>query len=55
VRNVRRRREQGILLPTFARMMDLSTAPAAVRQGLRCVGMWDVNPLNLFRSLGFSV
>jgi cysteine synthase len=48
-RNVRRCRERGILLPTFAQMKDPSRVPADARERLRSVGLWDVNPLNLFR------
>ncbi len=48
-RNVRRCRERGIVLPTFAQMKDPARAPSRVLQGLRAVGLWDVNPLNLFR------
>jgi cysteine synthase len=48
-RNVRRCRERGIILPTFAQMKDPATAPRHVREGLRSAGLWDVNPLNLFR------
>jgi cysteine synthase len=47
--NIRRCREKGITLPTFAQMKDPQSAPAKVQEGLRKVGLWDVNPLNLFR------
>ena len=48
-RNVRRCREKGIVLPTFAQMKEPEKAPRKVKDGLRKVGLWDVNPLNLFR------
>jgi cysteine synthase len=48
-RNVRRCREKGILLPTFAQMREPRTAPARALERLPKVGLWDVNPLNLFR------
>ncbi|HTP60053.1 MAG TPA: pyridoxal-5-phosphate-dependent protein subunit beta, partial [Spirochaetia bacterium] len=48
-RNVRRCRERRIVLPTFAQMKEPERAPARVREALRGVGLWDVNPLNLFR------
>ena len=48
-RNIRRCRERGIVLPSFAQMKEPATAPAAVQEGLRAVGLWDVNPLNLHR------
>jgi cysteine synthase A len=48
-RNVARCREKGILLPTFAQMQDPTLVPAAVRERLAKVGLWDVDPANLFR------
>ncbi len=42
-------RERGIVIPTFAQMRDPSLVSASVRQKLPAVGLWDVNPLNLFR------
>ncbi len=48
-RNVRRCRERNIILPTFAQLKDPGAAPRHVRDSLRAVGLWDVNPLNLFR------
>lgn len=46
---VRRCRERGVVLPTFAQMRDPSLMPSSVHERLRCVGLWDVDPLNLFR------
>ena len=48
-RNIRRCRERGITLPTFAEMKDPEKAPRRILEGLRSVGLWDLNPLNLFR------
>ncbi len=48
-RNVRRCRERGIVLPTFAHMKDPRLAPPRVQGRLPSVGLWDVDPLNLFR------
>ncbi len=48
-RNVRRCREKGIVLPTIAQMKDPRSLPAALQTALRSVGLWDVNPRNLFR------
>ena len=47
--NIDRCREKGILLPTFSQMVDPSTIPADIQSKLADVGLWDVNPLNLFR------
>ncbi|HSB88831.1 MAG TPA: pyridoxal-phosphate dependent enzyme [Anaerolineales bacterium] len=48
-RAAERVRERGIVIPTFAQMKDPSLVPTSVRQKLTGVGLWDVNPLNLFR------
>ncbi len=42
-------RERGITIPTFAQMRDPKTIPASIQKKLREVGLWDVNPLNLYR------
>jgi cysteine synthase len=47
--NITRCREKGIILPTFAQMKDPQGAPRHVQDGLRTVGLWDLNPLNLHR------
>ena len=46
---VQRARERQIILPTFAQQKDPSTVPAAICDHLRRIGLWDVDPLNLFR------
>jgi cysteine synthase A len=48
-RAVARVRERGIVIPTFRQMKDPGTVPPAVRQRLASIGLWDVDPLNLFR------
>ena len=42
-------RKRGILLPTFAQLRDPSLIPASIKRKLKGVGLWDVNPVNLFR------
>lgn len=42
-------RERGIVIPTFAQMRNPETVPETIKAKLRAVGLWDVNPLNLFR------
>jgi cysteine synthase A len=42
-------RERGIVIPTFAQMKDPAHIPPAIKERLAQVGLWDVNPLNLFR------
>ncbi len=46
---IQRFRERKVLLPTFAQMRDPSTAPDKVKTRLKNVGLWDVDPANLFR------
>ena len=48
-RNVERAREQKIIIPTIAQMKDPDKIPEKIKEQLRGVGMWDLNPLNLFR------
>nr|WP_321307830.1 pyridoxal-phosphate dependent enzyme [uncultured Sphaerochaeta sp.] len=48
-KNIQRCREKNILLPTFKQMMDPSTVPADIKEKMTHVGLWDVDPLNLFR------
>src|SRR2546425_3144505 len=48
-RAVRRARERGIVIPTFHQQIDPGLVPREVGRGLREVGLWDLNPLNLFR------
>jgi cysteine synthase len=48
-RAVSRAREQNIVIPTYAQMKDPSLTPDVVKEDLASVGLWDVNPRNLFR------
>jgi cysteine synthase len=48
-RTAARCKERGIVIPTFAQMRNPKTVPQAIKAKLRQVGLWDVNPLNLFR------
>ncbi len=48
-RSIERAREKNIIIPTFAQMEDPSKIPEAIQDKLTHVGLWDVNPLNLFR------
>jgi cysteine synthase len=47
--NILRCRERGVLLPTFEQMKNPETLSPEIRDQLKDVGLWDVNPLNLFR------
>ena len=48
-RTAARCRERGIVIPTFAQLRNPKTVPRAIKEELSQVGLWDVNPLNLFR------
>ena len=47
--NIQKARENNIIIPTFAQMENPETIPEKIRGKLKNVGLWDVNPLNLFR------
>lgn len=47
--NIQLARERHIFLPTYEMMSHPEKLPQAVRDGLRSVGLWDINPLNLSR------
>lgn len=42
-------RTRGITLPTFAQMKDPTTIPASITERLSKVGLWDMDPINLYR------
>ena len=46
---VQRARERGVILPQFAQQRDPSKIPAKIVNKLKKIGLWDINPLNLFR------
>ena len=48
-RTVQRARERNIIIPTFAEMLNPALIPDKIKSQLSKVGLWDVNPLNLFR------
>lgn len=48
-RNIQLCREKGIILPTFKQMANPELIPQEIKDKLKNVGLWDVNPLNLFR------
>ncbi len=44
-----RAKERGVVVPTFAQMKDPASIPEGIRERLGRIGLWDVDPLNLFR------
>ncbi|MBP8640933.1 MAG: pyridoxal-5-phosphate-dependent protein subunit beta [Oscillospiraceae bacterium] len=47
--NIRKAKENNIIIPTYEQMKDPEKIPEGIRSKLKDVGLWDVNPLNLFR------
>jgi len=41
--------ERHVILPTFAQLKEPARIPEGIKERLRKVGLWEVNPLNLFR------
>jgi len=48
-KTVARARERNIVLPTFAQQKDPRLVPARISARLKDVGLWDMDPANLFR------
>ncbi len=48
-RAVKRARERNIIIPTYKQMKNPALIPAKIRGELGQIGLWDVNPRNLFR------
>jgi len=48
-RAVKRARERNIIIPTFKQQKDPGRIPDAIVSRLKNIGLWDINPLNLFR------
>ena len=47
--NIERARAQNIIIPTLEEMQHPERIPDKIKEKLTQVGLWDVNPLNLFR------
>ena len=48
-RNIACARENGIVIPTFAQMKDPALIPQSILDKLAVTGLWDIDPVNLFR------
>jgi cysteine synthase len=46
---VKRFKEKGIILPTFEQQRNPKLIPQKIKAQLKKIGLWDINPLNLFR------
>ena len=47
--NIQKAKENHIIIPTISQMQHPETIPEKIQDRLKDVGLWDVNPLNLFR------
>jgi len=48
-RNIKKARENNIIIPTYEQMKHPEAIPDKIKDKLTNVGLWDVDPLNLFR------
>ena len=48
-RNIERCKEKGILIPTFEQMKNPEKIPQKIKDELKNIGLWDINPRNLYR------
>ncbi|MBS3741556.1 MAG: pyridoxal-phosphate dependent enzyme [Candidatus Cloacimonetes bacterium] len=46
---VQRCQERDIIIPTYEQMINPEKIPAKIREELEEIGLWDLNPRNLFR------
>lgn len=49
IRALNRVRDRNIIIPTFAQMKNPELIPQKIKDELKGIGLWDVNPRNLFR------
>jgi len=42
-------KERNVIIPTLAQMKDPSKIPAEIKEKLAKTGLWDIDPVNLFR------
>jgi len=48
-RNIQRAKENNIIIPTIAQMQNPDLIPEAIKAKLSKLGLWEVDPANLFR------
>jgi len=46
---IKRCREKKVILPTFKQMRQPELIPEKIRKELKTMGLWELNPLNMFR------
>ena len=48
-RNIEKARENNVVIPTVSQMQNPETIPEEIKERLKNTGLWDVDPVNLFR------
>jgi len=48
-KNIRKAKEKGIILPTIGEMRNPENVPESIKEQLKKTGLWDFDPVNLFR------
>lgn len=48
-KNAKLAKEKNIVIPTMAQMKDPSLIPESIKEKLKKTGLWDIDPINLFR------
>ncbi len=48
-KTIERCKEKNIIIPTFKQMINPGLIPEKIRTELKSIGLWDLNPRNLFR------
>lgn len=47
--NIEKAKENNIIIPTFKQMKNPELIPEPIKEKLKNIGLWELNPLNLFR------
>ena len=47
--NIEKARENNIIIPTIKQMQHPELIPEQIKEKLKTTGLWDVDPVNLFR------
>ena len=47
--NIEKARENNVIIPTIKQMQYPDTIPEKIKDKLSKTGLWDVDPVNLFR------
>ena len=51
--NIQKAKENHIIIPTIAQMQNPDLIPEKIKAKLSTTGLWDVDPVNLFRIPAF--